>query len=178
MVTTDDRRKPRGNPPSHPIVGILVGSETDLPVMEETIALLKRFGIAARITVTSAHRSPERTRRVIREFEREGAEVLIAAAGGAAHLPGVVAAETLLPVIGVPIDSSPLKGMDALLSIVQMPAGVPVAGMAIGKAGAKNAAVLAARILAIKYPGVAAELERYRQELAAEVERKAKALDT
>lgn len=159
-----------------PLVAIFVGSETDLPVMQETVKILEEFSISYSLIVTSAHRSPERTRRTIREAEKKGVEVVIAGAGGAAHLPGVIAAETILPVVGVPIDSSPLGGLDSLLSIVQMPGGVPVATMGIGKAGARNAGVFAAQILAKKYPAIAARLHAYKKRLASEVEEKAKNL--
>jgi len=149
-----------------PVISILLGSQSDLGVMEETIAGLRSFGIPAELVIASAHRSPERTRRQIRTAEARGVKLFIAAAGGAAHLPGVIAAETTLPVIGVPIDSSSLKGMDSLLSIVQMPGGVPVACMAIGKAGAKNAAVFAAQCLALKDAALARRLRRFKQSLA------------
>ena len=132
-----------------PVVGIIMGSDSDLPVMQEAFEVLTNFGIPAEITVASAHRSPQRVSEYARSARRRGLKVLIAGAGGAAHLAGVLAAETSLPVIGVPIESSPLTGWDALLSTVQMPAGVPVATMAVGKAGAGNAAILAAQILAV-----------------------------
>jgi len=157
----------------NPRVLIIMGSDSDLPVMEEAAAGLDRFGLAYVMTVASAHRTPQRTVRVIKEAERKGAEVIIAGAGMAAHLPGVVASHTLLPVIGVPMDSSPLNGMDALLSIVQMPPGIPVATVSIGKAGARNAAILAAQIIALKDKGVARRLLDYRREMAKEVETKA-----
>jgi phosphoribosylaminoimidazole carboxylase PurE protein len=129
------------------------------------------------ITISSAHRSPERTTKYAQSAIKKGVEVIIAGAGSAAHLAGVIAAETVLPVIGVPIDSSSLKGLDALLSTVQMPGGVPVATMAIGKAGAKNAAILAAQILGVKYAKIRDELKRYKRELAFEVEKKAQKLE-
>jgi len=145
---------------------IVTGSASDLPVVEQAQPLLDRFGIPHRLEVCSAHRQPDRLRRLIAEAEKGGAQVVIAAAGMAAHLPGVVASLTGLPVIGVPIASGPLAGVDALLSIAQMPPGVPVATVAVGAAGARNAAVLAARILALADPGVAGRLAEYRRELA------------
>ena len=148
-------------------VVILLGSASDRPLIEGVPPLLERLGIAHRIEVCSAHRQPQRLRRLVRAAEREKVELFIAVAGMAAHLPGVVAALTARPVIGVPAASGPLAGIDALLSIVQMPPGVPVATMGIGAAGARNAAVLAARILALSDPEVAGRLEAYRRELAA-----------
>jgi len=151
------------------LVTIVLGSQSDLTVMEETLTGLRSFGIPCELVIASAHRSPERTRRQVRTAEARGGKLFIAAAGGAAHLPGVIAAETTLPVIGVPIDSSTLKGMDSLLSIVQMPGGVPVACMAIGKAGAKNAAVFAAQCLALEDAAVARRLRRFKRSLAEHV---------
>jgi len=139
--------------------------------------VLFRSDIEYEITISSAHRSPERTTKYAQSAIKKGVEVIIAGAGSAAHLAGVIAAETVLPVIGVPIDSSSLKGLDALLSTVQMPGGVPVATMAIGKAGAKNAAILAAQILGVKYAKIRDELKRYKRELAFEVEKKAQKLE-
>lgn len=133
-----------------PLVAIVMGSASDLPIMEEAAQMLKEFKIPYEITISSAHRSPERTVEYVHQAMEKGIEVIIAGAGGAAHLPGVIAAHTILPVIGVPIESS-LLGLDSLLSIVQMPAGVPVATMAIGKSGARNAGILAAQILAGKH---------------------------
>ncbi|MBI4680122.1 MAG: 5-(carboxyamino)imidazole ribonucleotide mutase [Nitrospirae bacterium] len=133
---------------------IVMGSDSDLPIMEEAEKVLKEFKIPYDITIASAHRSPKRTVKLTAEAEKKGIEVIIAGAGSAAHLAGVIAAHTILPVIGVPIDSSPLKGVDALFSTVQMPPGIPVATMAIGKSGAKNAAILAAQILRAKNPGL------------------------
>lgn len=158
-------------------VCILMGSDSDLPVMEAAAKTLKEFQIPYEMSLASAHRSPERTRRYIKDAEIRGVEVIIAGAGGAAHLAGVIAAETILPVIGVPIDSSPLKGLDALLSTVQMPGGVSVATMAIGKAGAKNAGIFAVQILARKHPEIADRLLQYKRKLAEELEEKAKKLD-
>jgi phosphoribosylaminoimidazole carboxylase PurE protein len=156
-----------------PVVGIIMGSDSDLQVMQETFEVLTNFGIPAEITVASAHRSPQRVSEYARSARRRGLKVLIAGAGGAAHLAGVLAAETSLPVIGVPIESSPLTGWDALLSTVQMPAGVPVATMAVGKAGARNAAILAAQILAVADSELQERLEHYKQELAEKVAEKA-----
>jgi phosphoribosylaminoimidazole carboxylase PurE protein len=156
-----------------PKVLIIMGSDSDLPVMEETAKMLEWFGIPFDITVASAHRTPERTARLVKEAEKKGVDVLIAGAGMAAHLPGVVASHTVLPVIGVPIEASPLKGMDALLSIVQMPPGIPVATVAVGKAGARNAAILAAQILARKDAKLAKKLVSHREEMSKEVLEKA-----
>lgn len=157
------------NRKGRPVVSILLGSQSDLGVMEETLSGLRSFGIPHEIVIASAHRSPQRTRQQIRTAEARGVKLFIAAAGGAAHLPGVIAAETTLPVIGVPIDSSSLQGMDSLLSIVQMPGGVPVACMAIGKAGAKNAAVFAAQCLALQDAKLARRLRGFKQSLAEHV---------
>ena len=143
---------------------IIVGSRSDLPKMEECQQELESLGIASNLVVASAHRNPRKVTESIREAEESGVEVIIAGAGMAAHLPGVVAAYTDLPVIGVPLDSGLPGGVDALFSIVQMPPGVPVAAVAVG--GSKNAAVLAARILGIKYPDVAERLKEYRKKLA------------
>jgi phosphoribosylaminoimidazole carboxylase PurE protein len=153
-----------------------MGSDSDLPVMEEVEAMLKQFGITYQITVASAHRAPERAIKIAAGAEGNGIQVIIAGAGMAAHLAGIVAAHTILPVIGVPINSSPLNGLDSLLSTVQMPPGVPVAAMAIGKPGAKNAAILAAQIIGRKVPAVAKKLRAYKQALAADVGKKAKSL--
>jgi phosphoribosylaminoimidazole carboxylase PurE protein len=147
-------------------VVILLGSSSDLPVIEKMYPLLDRFGLPYLVEVASAHRQPEKVKRVIRKAEKDGVEVFVAAAGMAAHLPGVVASMTGLPVIGVPVASGPLNGFDALLSIVQMPPGVPVATVAVGSAGARNAACLAARMIGLKDARVAAEVEAYRRELA------------
>jgi len=154
-------------------VMIVMGSDSDLPIMEEAAKALKEFGVSYRITVASAHRSPERALKLSKEARDNGIEVIIAGAGAAAHLAGVLAAKTTLPVIGVPIDATPLNGLDALLSTVQMPGGIPVASMAIGKAGAKNAGIFAAEILSIKYPEVADSLAQFREDMAKKVEEKA-----
>ena len=159
-----------------PVVGIIMGSDSDLPVMQEAFEVLTNFGIPAEITVASAHRSPQRVSEYARSARGRGLKVLIAGAGGAAHLAGVQAAETSLPVIGVPIGSSPLAGWDALLATVQMPAGVPVATMAVGKAGARNAAILAAQILAVADNKLRKRLEHYKKELADKVAEKAATL--
>jgi phosphoribosylaminoimidazole carboxylase PurE protein len=146
---------------------ILLGSESDLPVVDKMPALLDRFGISHAVAVASAHRQPDRLRELVVEADRGGTQVFVAVAGMAAHLPGVVASLTGRPVIGVPVASGPLAGVDALLSIVQMPPGVPVATVAIGSAGARNAACLAARMIGLADPRVAAAVEEYRRELAA-----------
>jgi phosphoribosylaminoimidazole carboxylase PurE protein len=155
-----------------PWVGIAMGSDSDLPVMQEAARILEAFGVACEVTITSAHRSPQKTLRYIEESEKKGVELFIIGAGGAAHLAGVVAAHSTLPVIGVPMESPSLKGMDSLLSTVQMPSGVPVATMAIGSAGAKNAAILAVQILAKRYPALKEKLRRYKRQLAQDVEAK------
>jgi len=157
-------------------VAIVIGSDSDYPVIQDMIKALKDFGIDHELTVSSAHRSPDRTRQYATALEERGVQVVIACAGAAAHLAGVIAADTILPVIGVPVDSSPLKGMDALLSTSMMPAGVPVATMGIGKAGASNAAVLAAQILARSDPEMAKRLHAYKKRLADRVEQKDQAL--
>ncbi len=159
-----------------PQVLIIVGSDSDLPIVSETEKILDQLGISYLTTISSAHRSPERTRRCVKDAEENGIKVIIAGAGGAAHLPGVIAAETILPVIGIPINSSPLMGIDSLLSIVQMPSGVPVAAMAIDRAGAKNAAVFAAQILAIGSREIEKSLLKYKEGLSRDVEEKAKGL--
>jgi 5-(carboxyamino)imidazole ribonucleotide mutase len=150
---------------------ILTGSESDLTVAKETVKLLEEFSIPYRIEVASAHRTPERVVRLVKEAEKDGAEVIIAIAGMAAALPGVVASQTLLPVIGVPVNSSPLNGIDALMSMAQMPAGVPVATVAIGKAGAKNAAILAAEILGLKDQKIQKKLKQFREKMAEDIEK-------
>ena len=156
-----------------PRVLIIMGSDTDLPVMEEAAKILRRFDIPCIMTVASAHRTPERTLKLIKNAEKSGIQVIIAGAGMAAHLPGVVASHTIIPVIGVPLDASPLGGMDALLSMVQMPPGIPVATVAVGKAGAKNAGLLAVQIMAGKSPALAVKILDYRKEMTSEVEEKA-----
>ena len=153
-----------------PDVLILMGSDSDAPVMQAAVDALKEFGITSEMTVASAHRSPARVMRLVDEAPGRGVKLFIVGAGAAAHLGGVVAAHTILPVIGVPIDSSALKGLDALLATVQMPPGVPVATMAIGKPGATNAGILAAQILGVADKGMAKKLEDYKKKLAEKVE--------
>ena len=159
-----------------PLVGILMGSDSDRAVMEETGRTLDQFGIPWELRISSAHRSPDKTLAYVRGADKRGIEVMIAGAGWAAHLAGVVASATPLPVIGVPIDSSALQGLDALLSTVQMPPGVPVATMSIGKGGARNAGVLAAQILALKHPQIRRKVLLFKKKLAQEIERKDQAL--
>lgn len=159
-----------------PKVLILMGSDSDLPVMSEAAKILDEFGIPYHMTVASAHRTPERTLKLVRAAEKDDADVIIAGAGMAAHLPGVIASFTVLPVIGVPLDASPMHGMDALMSIVQMPPGIPVATVAVGKAGARNAGILAAQIIARKGGGKSAMTKKlldHRSRMAKEVEEKA-----
>jgi 5-(carboxyamino)imidazole ribonucleotide mutase len=146
-----------------PLVGILMGSQSDWETMRHGADVLTGLGIAHEARIVSAHRTPERLYRYAQGAESRGLEVLIAGAGGAAHLPGMLAAMTLLPVLGVPVESRTLRGVDSLLSIVQMPRGVPVGTLAIGASGAANAALLAAAILARKYPAVRASLDAFRK---------------
>ncbi|UCD84499.1 MAG: 5-(carboxyamino)imidazole ribonucleotide mutase [Deltaproteobacteria bacterium] len=155
-----------------PRVGIVMGSDSDLPAMEEAAKILKKMKIEYKISICSAHRSPQKAREYAQGAVGKGLEVIIAGAGGAAHLAGVIAAETAIPVIGVPLNTSSLNGLDALLSTVQMPGGVPVAAMAIGKTGARNAALFAAEILGIKYPEIRKRIEKHKKELARGVEEK------
>lgn len=162
---------------ARPQVGIVMGSDSDLGVMEETAVILRKFGIAFEITVASAHRTPRRAAEFAESARERGIKVIIAGAGHAAHLAGAMAAHTTLPVIGVPIDSSALQGMDALLSTVQMPPGIPVATVAVGKPGAVNAGILAAQILAVGDPALADKLADYKAEMAAKVEEKAQKLE-
>src|SRR3954452_4913881 len=154
---------------ANPLVGIVMGSKTDLETLTSAIEVLKDFGIPYEVRVLSAHRTSEQVLEWSSTAEQRGLEVLIAAAGGAAHLPGVVAAKTVLPVLGVPVASTTLGGMDALLSICQMPKGIPVGTLAIGKAGAANAALLAIAILGSSRPELRRALEKYRQKRAEEV---------
>ncbi len=151
-----------------PLVGVVMGSKSDTEAMQPTLDILKELGIEYELSVISAHRTPEKARQYGQAARSRGIEVIIAAAGGAAHLPGVLASWTTLPVIGVPLASSELKGVDALYSIVQMPAGIPVASVAIGTAGAKNAAYLAAEILGLKYDEISKAYEKYRSKLQSE----------
>lgn len=160
------------------IVSIVMGSDSDLEIMREAAKALDEFGVAYEMDVTSAHRSPDRTADYARKAAGRGIKVIIAGAGGAAHLAGVIAAHTTLPVIGVPIPSTSLNGMDSLLAIVQMPAGIPVATVAIGKPGATNAGILAAQILGLADKAVAAKLDAYKDKLASGVEQKSQKLKT
>ncbi|MBI2849675.1 MAG: 5-(carboxyamino)imidazole ribonucleotide mutase [Chloroflexi bacterium] len=148
-----------------PLVGVVMGSKSDTEAVQPMLETLKELGIDCEVNVISAHRTPEKARKYAQEALGRGIEVLIAAAGGAAHLPGVLASWTTLPVIGVPLASSELKGIDALYSIVQMPAGIPVATVAVGSAGARNAAYLAAEILGLKYDKIRMAYENYRKGL-------------
>ena len=161
---------------SNPIVSIVMGSDSDLEIMREAGKALESFGIEYEIDVTSAHRSPDRTAEFARQAATRGIRVIIAGAGGAAHLAGVIAAHTTLPVIGVPIPSTSLNGMDSLLSTVQMPAGIPVATVAIGKTGATNAGILAAQIIGVGDAGIAKKLDAHKDKLAKGVEEKSKKL--
>ncbi len=161
---------------SHPLVSIVMGSDSDLEVMNEAGKALEQFGIEYEIDVTSAHRSPARTSEYSRKAAERGIKVIIAGAGGAAHLAGVIAAESILPVIAVPIASTPLNGLDSLLAMVQMPSGIPVATVAIGKAGATNAGILAAQILGTSDSAIAKKLHGFKDKLAAGVAEKSKKL--
>ena len=155
-----------------PLVGIVMGSDTDLPVMTETARTLKKFGIPFELEITSAHRSPARTSEYARTAIQRGLKVIIVGAGGASHLAGVIAAETTLPVIGVPMATTTLAGLDALLSTVQMPGGVPVACTAIGKPGAINAAIFAAQIIGVGDAELAEKLVQHKEQLANSVAEK------
>ena len=152
-------------------VSIIIGSDSDWPVMKPAAETLKQFGVEAEVTVASAHRTPGRVEQLVKSAPERGVGVFIAAAGGAAHLAGVVASHTVLPVIGVPINATPLNGMDALLATVQMPSGIPVATMAVN--GAKNAALFAVQVLAGREPSLFDKLKAFREKLAKEVETKA-----
>jgi 5-(carboxyamino)imidazole ribonucleotide mutase len=149
-----------------PLVAVVMGSKSDLEVMQPAVDILKSFGIDCEVSIISAHRTPEKARDFARGAREKGIEVIIAAAGGAAHLPGVIASWTTIPVIGVPLASSELKGIDALYSIVQMPGGIPVACVAVGSWGVKNAAYLAAEILGLKYSNIRDSYEKFRNDLA------------
>ncbi len=151
-----------------PLVGVVMGSKSDAEAVQPTLDVLAELGIDYEVDIISAHRTPEKARQYGLAARSRGIEVIIAAAGGAAHLPGVLASWTTLPVIGVPLATSELKGVDALYSIVQMPAGIPVASVAIGTAGAKNAAYLAAEILGLKYEEIGKAYEKYRSDLQKE----------
>ena len=174
LAQTKKRSKKQVKPSK---VGIVMGSDSDLAVMQETANILNKFQIPYEMTVASAHRSPQRAADFAGSALKKGIKVIIAGAGHAAHLAGVLAAHTRLPVIGVPIDSSCLQGLDALLATVQMPPGIPVATMAIGKSGARNAGILAAQIIAISDPDVAKKLTRFKQEMARQVEQKARKVE-
>jgi phosphoribosylaminoimidazole carboxylase PurE protein len=158
----------------NPLVGVVMGSTSDADVMEGCTDVLRQLTVPHEVRVISAHRTPKRAREYAESADGRGLEVIIAGAGWAAHLAGFIAAHTTLPVIGIPIDSSPLQGMDALLSTVQMPPGIPVATVALGRGGAKNAAVLAAQILALKHTSIAAKLKAYREGLTQEAIEKGK----
>jgi phosphoribosylaminoimidazole carboxylase PurE protein len=153
-----------------------MGSDSDLPVMQESAKILEEFGVPYELCIASAHRAPDLTEALAKNAHKKGIEVIIAGAGAAAHLAGVIASKTTLPVLGVPIDSSSLKGLDSLLSTVQMPGGIPVATMAIGKAGAKNGAIFAIQILSLKHPALKKKLALYKKRLAAEITRKSRQL--
>ncbi len=157
-------------------VGIIMGSDSDLPVMAEASAILKTLGVSTETTIVSAHRTPQRLVDYAVTARARGLKVIVAGAGGAAHLPGMVASHTTLPVVGVPIQTKAFQGLDSLLSIVQMPAGIPVATVAVG--GGRNAGLLAARILAVSDPALAERLDAYARSLEAEVLAKAKRLET
>ena len=153
-----------------------MGSDSDLPVMEEATKILDEFGVGCERILTSAHRAPERTAKFSTAAAGRGIKIIIAGAGAAAHLAGVIASQTLLPVIGVPINATSINGLDALLSTVQMPGGIPVATMAIGKAGAKNAALLAIRFLALEDKALNDRLAAYVKKMARDVEKKQRSL--
>jgi phosphoribosylaminoimidazole carboxylase PurE protein len=157
-----------------PVVGIIMGSDSDLGVMQEAVKVLKQFEIGFEIGVYSAHRSPHRTLEYVKSARERGLRVIIAGAGSSAHLAGVTAAETTLPVIGVPIDSSPMLGFDSLLSTVQMPPGVPVATMGVGKSGATNAGFFAVQILALSDDKLTRKLTEYKEQLEKNVAEKSK----
>jgi phosphoribosylaminoimidazole carboxylase PurE protein len=156
------------------LVGIIMGSDSDAPVMAETTKVLQQFGVPYEIGVFSAHRSPHRTLEYVSSARGRGLKVIIAGAGSSAHLAGVTAAETILPVIGVPIDSSPLSGFDALMATVQMPPGVPVSTMGVGKSGATNAGILAVQIIALADAALATKLTEYKAKLEVTVAEKSK----
>jgi 5-(carboxyamino)imidazole ribonucleotide mutase len=155
-----------------PLVSVVMGSDSDVLIMQEAVDILDAFGIPNELYLTSAHRAPARTASFASGAAERGIKIIIAGAGAAAHLAGVIASQTMLPVIGVPIEATPLGGMDALLSTVQMPGGIPVATMAIGKAGAKNAALMAVRILALQDEPLLKKLRAYLENMAKDVETK------
>lgn len=154
------------------LVGIVMGSVSDLETMEEAIEILEKFDIGYEVNIISAHRTPQKVYEYAVNAEKRGLEVIIAGAGGAAHLAGVIASWTPLPVIGVPMQTQIAGGLDSLLSMVQMPSGVPVATVAVGKAGAKNSAILSAQILGVKYPEIREKIKKYKEEMAKEMEEK------
>lgn len=158
------------------LVSVVMGSDSDLPIMTEAVKILDEFGIGCELILTSAHRAPERTTRFSKKAAGRGVKIIIAGAGAAAHLAGVIASQSLLPVIGVPINATSMNGLDALLSTVQMPGGIPVATMAVGKAGAKNAALLAIRFLALEDETLKAKLAAYVKKMARDVEKKQRSL--
>lgn len=155
-----------------PGVAVLMGSDSDLPVMRGAVDVLREFEVPVEVQVTSAHRTPDRTREIVRSAKDRGVALFIVGAGGAAHLAGTVAALSPLPVLGVPISSTTLGGLDALLATAQMPAGIPVGTLAIGEAGARNAALLAVQILGLQDSELAGKMEAYRERMAAGVEKK------
>ncbi len=155
-----------------PLVAILMGSDSDYDYMVEACKSLEKLGVSYDVLVSSAHRTPEKTQKYVRSAKKRGIKVFIAGAGGAAHLAGVIAAETILPVIGVPIPSTSLNGLDSILAIGQMPGGIPVATMATGKAGAKNAGLLAAQILGVSDAALSSKLLKYKKDMAKEVDKK------
>lgn len=162
--------------PENVLVSVVMGSDSDLPIMNEATKTLEEFGIGNELILTSAHRSPARTTKFATSAASRGVKVIIVGAGAAAHLAGVIASQTTLPVIGVPIDATSLQGLDALLATVQMPGGIPVATMAIGKAGAKNAALFAIRMLALENKKISAALLDYIEKMARDVEKKQETL--
>ena len=157
--------------PSKPKVGVVMGSDSDLPLMKDAIETLARFGVLIETRVISAHRTPKLAAAYASGAQRRGLQVIIAAAGGAAHLAGVLAAHTILPVIGVPVKSGALDGLDALLSTVQMPSGIPVATVALGSAGAVNAAILAIQVLALRRPELKVKLQQHKRDLKTKVKK-------
>jgi 5-(carboxyamino)imidazole ribonucleotide mutase len=159
-------------------VAIFMGSKSDLDKLSDGINVLKEFGVETEVHVCSAHRSPSYLLKTLRRLESEGLQIVIAAAGGAAHLAGVCAAHTILPVIGIPVDIPPLNGLDSLLSTVQMPGGIPVATVSIGKAGAKNAALLAVAILALQNESLRQKLNKYRTDMAGGIEKQDQELNS
>ena len=170
MTVNDQKESPK--------VGIVMGSDSDLEIMKETALILEQFDIPFEMTIASAHRSPEKSAAFAASARKRGIKVIIAGAGHAAHLAGAMAAYTSIPVIGVPIDSSAFQGLDSLLSTVQMPPGIPVATMAVGKSGARNAGILAVQILSLSRPHLASRLDDFKAEMATQVEEKARKIET